>query len=628
MSARDDASKPATATRTPGTGRRVAAAVLAGACLGFVASALVVQHVPAGPWPRYEVRVAWEGGPPAPAEWPRAARPGEGARCAEQGGRTVLVVRAVRGEDAGELASALQRRRLSGVDAAAMRRAAVRSRWRAGRLPGPEPWLSRAARTAALVRGRLLLVMLLDPGAPAAAPPTSGASGRAQARLDAAAAEVARLALAAQPDSLEAALTACAAAENEWLRQVAAQPAGVSRAQLEAAWRWHERRRAPALDAIERRLESRLTTTEETLVPPVAFDRALRLERLAPDPAAIVFVSGRWRTGVEPSPIARTWALLLGPGVLAGAAAGLALAVRRPRHRARRVPLRLVRGIPAGLSLAAGRPEPPRLLRDPERAWRTELGWLHVVSGPDRARIAHGVGTLAEGLLARGERVLVVDAGPDLRLHERFGGDARWGLGECLAGEVPLLGAVQAAGRPGFYLLGRGAVGASGRWEALSAVLEEVRRHFDRVILAVGTGVPNAAALPLGGRVLEAWWAEPGTRLPRRAEALSERLGIPFANLNLNWLTHVEREGPEPASGEPAVISAAEAGPVAGVAPPAVTTDAAATVVPGVAPGVPDQPPPVLGCDPDVRDRLRFLVWTRRVRAERRAAPVEVGTGG
>jgi hypothetical protein len=33
----------------------------------------------------------------------------------------------------------------------------------------------------------------------------------------------------------------------------------------------------------------------------------------------------------------------------------------------------------------------------------------------------------------------------------------------------------------------------------------------------------------------------------------------------------------------------------------------------------------VLGCDPEVRERLRFLVWMRRVRAERRATALETG---
>jgi hypothetical protein len=626
MSARDDAAHRMTAARAPGTGRRVRDAVLAGAVLGFLLAALLVQHTPPGPWPRYEARVAWEGGPPTPAEWPRAPRPGERARCVERAGRAQLVVSAPRGEDARVLAAALQRRRLSGVEDGAARRAAVRAQWRAGRLPGSKPWLSRTIRSAALVRGRLLLVMLLDPRVPAAVPPPSPACDRAQARLEAAEARVTRLALAARPDSLGAALTVCAAAESDWLRQVAAHPAVESRTQLEAAWRWHERRRAPVLDGVERRLEARLTPAEEALVPPVAFERALWLERLAPDPAAIFFVSGWWADDPEPVAVAGTWVLLLGSGALAGALAGLALALPRRRRGERPVTPYLVRGMPAALSVCA--PEPPPLAsRDSEPAWRSELGWLHVVSGPDRARVAHGVGTLAAGFLGRGERVLAVDAGQDLRLHERFGGDVRWGLGECLDGEVPLLGGVQSAGRPGFYLLGRGASGVGGRWQAVSRMLEEAHQHFDRVILVLGAGAPSAAALPLGGRVLEAWWAEPGDRLPRRAVALAGRLGIPFTNLNMNWLTQVVPEDAEAASTGPAADGpAAVVEPATEEAVPVASVDVPADAVPARLQAPPEESPPVLGCDPNVRDRLRFLIWMRRVQAERRSALVEIGT--
>jgi hypothetical protein len=632
MSARDDATHRTTVPRLPGTGRRAGGAVLAGAGLGFLLAALLVQHLPPGPWPRFEARVAWEGAPPAAAEWPRAPRPGESARCETQAGCVRLVVGAPRGKDACDLAAALQRRRLSGVGEGAARRAAVRAQWRVGRLPEPEPWLSQAARTAALVRGRLLLVMLLDPRVPAAIPPPSAAAERARARLEATEARVMRLALAAQPDSLETALTACATAESDWLRQVAMHPSLTSHVGLEAAWRWHERSLAPLLDGIERGLEARLTPAQEALVPAVAFDRALRLERLAPDPSAIFFVNGRWADDAKPVPVAATWALLLGPGTLAGALAGLVLAAPRRRRRERAAALRLARGLPRGLEVrVSGLPAPPRA-RDAETAWRSEISWLHVVSGPDRTRVAHGVGTLAAGFAARGERVLAVDAGRDLRLHERFGGDARWGLGECLDGEVPLLGAVQAAGRPGFYLLACGGSGLAGRWEALSGVLEEARRHFDRVILALGVGAPGAAALPLGGRVLEAWWAEPGPQLPRRAVTLGDRLGISFTNLNLDWLMQAEREVAGPAAEASAAVEAAASpalveSPEAEWTPPAGLAEAPVVSLPAEA--LLDVPPPVLDCDREVRDRLRFMVWMKRVQAERRsAAPVEVGTEG
>lgn len=631
MSARDDAAHRMPVPRPPGTGRRVGAAVLAGTALGFVVAALLVQHLPPGPWPRYEARVAWEGGPPTAAEWPRAPRAGERARCVAGADGAQLVVSAPRGEVAGALATALQRRRRSGGDDGAARRAAVRAQWRVGRLQEPEPWLSRATEAAALVRGRLLLVMLLDPRVPAAAPPASPAADRAHERLHAAGARVERLALAARPDSLETALTACAAAESDWLRCVAAHPAVTSRVQLEAAWRWHERAVAPVLDSIERRLEARLAPTQEGLVPRLAFDRALRLERLAPDPSAIFFVDGRRAGDVEAVPVAGTWALLLVPGALAGGLAGLALAMPRRRRRERPAASHLVRGMPCGLEVRLCGPPAPGS-RDAEAAWRTELGWLHVVSGPDRARVAHGVGALAAGFLGRRMRVLAVDAGQDLRLHERFGGDARWGLGECLAGEVPLLGAVQATGSPGFYLLCRGASGVAGRWEALSAILEEARPHFDRVILALGVGAPSAAALPLGGRVLEAWWAEPGEHLPRRAVGLADRLGISFIPLNLNWLTQIEREVAGTTVELPAAaVTPAPDEPVSAEDPPAVEAELPDAALPQDAPVVarvlPDVPPPVLECDPEVRARLRFLVWMKRVQAERRSqAPVEVGT--
>ena len=273
MSARDDAAKLSSTPHPPRGGRRIALAALAGASLGFLVAAVLVQHLPPGPWPRYEVRIGWEGGPPAPQEWPRAARPGEEARCARDGDCAWLVVRSVRGEEACALAAELRRRRMSGLDGSAARLAAARARWRQGRQPDPEPRLSPATRSAALLRGRLLLAALLDPAVPAAAPASTPAADGARARLDAAGAEVARLARAARPDSLEAALTACAAAEGEWLRELAAHPEGVSRARLEGAWGWHERSRTAELDSIARRLEAGLPEQQRALVPALAFDR-------------------------------------------------------------------------------------------------------------------------------------------------------------------------------------------------------------------------------------------------------------------------------------------------------------------------------------------------------------------
>ena len=239
-----------------------------------------------------------------------------------------------------------------------------------------------------------------------------------------------------------------------------------------------------------------------------------------------------------------------------------------------------------------------------------------------------------------------MDAGRRLRLHERYGGDTRWGLGECLAGEVPLLGAVQAAGRAGFFLLAHGGPESAGRWDELSRLLEDAHAHFDRVLLALDPKAPRTAALPLGGRVLEAWWAEPGPGLSRSAAALSERLGIPFCCFDLNWLMEAMPEAgsaaPAQASGlstslneastEPPVrLAVAEAlGPVdpgpgeeafSRVAAVSGSADASESVAGSGREAV------VLGCDFEVRERLRFMIWMRRVRAERRAAAFETSAG-
>ena len=380
-----------------------------------------------------------------------------------------------------------------------------------------------------------------------------------------------------------------------------------------------------------------------------AFGRAIVLERLAPDPSVMLFVPCAWGPAPRAFPIARTWVVLLAASALAGALAGLALAGRRsPFDRwLRRRAIPPGRGVPAALSPHAPDGFRARLSRDARSAWETELGWLHVVSGPDPALIAHAAATLAGGFLARGERVLLLDAGRPLRLHERFGGDTRWGLGECLAEEVPLLGAVQSAGHPGFYFLGHGAPAKAKRWDGLSRLLEEARPHFGRVLLALDPRASREAALPLGGRVLEAWWAEPGPGLPRTAAALSERLGIPFSCLELNWLTQamleVDRTPSVPAPGAPVSPEAvAESGwraspasaeasameestPVAGA-----IMEVERAAVPADAPEVTLQVPAgpvVLGCDPEVRERLRFMIWMRRIQAEGRTPALETGVG-
>jgi hypothetical protein len=648
MSAREDAADPMETARRSSAWRRVAVVVLVGALLGAsLPGARLLGVLPErfalDGVPLYEARVQWQGPPPAPGEWPRPRHAGERAVPLENGDRALLAVRSFTPGGTEALARDLQRRRLSGVDASSARRAETRARWRSGLAPGGMATLPPAGQCAALLRGRLLLVMLVDPLVSPEVPPETPGSAAARARLARAEAEVVRLASAARPDSLASALTVCASAEGEWLRALAAEPASDPRAGIQAVWRWHERSRAPALDQAERALEATLSKSQNDAVLTAAFAQALWLERLAPDPAAALFVHGAWRPAPRAFPVAWTWIALFTASALAGAALALVLGVpwwwRRSGPRA----VQVERDVPAALSPHTRDERCAPLSRDPRRAWDAELGWLHVVSGPDPARIAHAVGTLAGGFVERGDRVLLVDAGRRLRLHERFGGDTRWGLGECLAGEVPLLGAVQAAGREGFFFLAHGAPRHAGPWDELSGLLEETRGHFDRVILALDPKVPRAAALPLGGRVLEAWWAEPGPGLPRSAVALSDRLGIPFSCFELNWLMEAMREagptaleqvpGPPPEAevadeqpvclADAVAIAPADPEPGEGSVEPAETVSRSDEAIEAALAGSGGEAV-VLGCDPQVRERLRFMVWMRRVRAERRAAAFEI----
>ena len=646
MSATEDATSPMNAARPPSAWGRVTGALLAGALLGAGLLSVLPERFALDGVPGYEALVHWQGGPPAPGEWPRPRRAGEQAVLFERGDHTLLAVRSFTAAGTEALTRDLQRRRLSGVDASSARRTAARARWRAELVPGGPATLPPAGQCAALVRARLLLVVLVDPQVSPKAPLETPGSAAQRARLARAEAEVVRLALAARPDSLTSALTVCASSEGEWLRALAAEPASDPRARIEAAWRWHERSRAPLLDQVERTLEAGLLKSQHDAVLPAAFAQALSLERLAPDPSAMLFVRGAWGPAPRAFPIVRTWIALFSAGALAGAALGFVLCVPWLWRRSRSRVAHVARGVPAALSPHASGERFAQSPRDPRRAWDAELGWLHLVSGPGPARIAHAVATLAGGFLERGERVLLVDAGERLRLHERYGGDTRWGLGECLAGEVPLLGAVQVAGRAGFFFLAHGAPGRAGRWDELSGLLEDAHAHFDRVLLALDPRVPRAAALPRGGRVLEAWWAEPGPDLSRSAVALSERLGIRFSCFDLDWLMEAVPEagsaalaqapGPPPSGAEagsarPACLAGAEA---LALADPGPGGEAFEPVEggPGSAEAIKvaacsGGEAVVLGCDLEVRERLRFLVWMRRVQAERRVAAFETGAG-
>src|SRR5262245_48753419 len=80
------------------------------------------------------------------------------------------------------------------------------------------------------------------------------------------------------------------------------------------------------------------------------------------------------------------------------------------------------------------RREPRRLALDDGRRPGATQAWLHVVTGGDRSRVAEVVIAVAGELLEQGGRVVVMDAGRRLDLHEAFHREPRWGVGECLTG--------------------------------------------------------------------------------------------------------------------------------------------------------------------------------------------------
>ncbi len=234
--------------------------------------------------------------------------------------------------------------------------------------------------------------------------------------------------------------------------------------------------------------------------------------------------------------------------------------------------------------------------------------WLHVVSGGTRGALEHTLVELVARFLARGERVLVVDGGRRLGLHAWFGADERLGLVECLEGPLPLLGLVQVGGHPGLYVLAHGRPATEERWSRLGHLFEEAWPHFGRVVLVLDPGAHEAVGDALRGRLLRGWWAGGPKELPRIALALSQRLGISFGQLELGDGSEVTLETLRERVGQ------LRAGlPEAVTEPAALPIPAPSAVAPAL-----QREAEVLACNLQVRERLRFLIWTRRVRAESR----------
>jgi hypothetical protein len=273
--------------------------------------------------------------------------------------------------------------------------------------------------------------------------------------------------------------------------------------------------------------------------------------------------------------------------------------------------------------------------------------WLHLVSGATPALAARVAFAVAADLIGSGGRVLMVDAGRRCMLHARLGREARWGVGECLDGTLPVLGVVQDSGFAGLHLLARGGE-PSLMWESLGRLADEAHAHFEHVLVALDADVPREAGVALAGRLMEGWWA--GERVPERAAiALSERLGIAFSAMPLGPEADVTLEA---ASG-PGRLPAATVEPVsAAPAPAAAGAEILAWEMvmpietasgpdwsalarrhrdgldPGAAEQTRDDETTVLAYDGDVRSRLEFLMWVRRVTGDAPAPPAALKLAG
>lgn len=246
-------------------------------------------------------------------------------------------------------------------------------------------------------------------------------------------------------------------------------------------------------------------------------------------------------------------------------------------------------------------PLDPLAPADPARG-----AWLQVVAAERADLAARAAFELSAHALAARRRVVLIDGSRDFRLHERLGLSGRLGFRECMSAGLPALGLLQNGGFTGLFLLARGRQGNLGDWLPLDRVLEELRPHFEQVVLVFERRVPTVVGGVLAGRLASGWWAGPGKAAGRAARGASAALAIPLFDIDLGPL-------PQP------TLEALEARLAGVLAAPAALGEFEpfAAAPPGP---IRVSPPAVLDCDLQVRQRLRFLAWMRRMRTERERA--------
>jgi hypothetical protein len=229
--------------------------------------------------------------------------------------------------------------------------------------------------------------------------------------------------------------------------------------------------------------------------------------------------------------------------------------------------------------------------------------WLQVVSGAGAEPLALGILELADALVGRGQRVLLVDGARRLRLHDRLDREGSPGLLECLLEQLPLVECIQGGGGERLSFLPRGNPMRHEAWPHLGHLLRESRTHFDRVLLALDFAAPHEVGEGLAGLEVAGWWA-PDESSPALATALAERIGIHLRSLRLTADREVLHE-PRPRS-----VMAPPTRPLA------LTAGRPTGARGGGGPGArPRGESGVVDCDLHVRERLRFLLWMRGLQA-------------
>jgi hypothetical protein len=600
MSATDDAPSLEPAEPVPHSGPHrvrprliVTGALVAGALLGMTAGPRLLP----GAMPLFASRVAWRGPSPAVGERPWPARAGESVELGD-GGAT-LVAFAPTPEGARDLAQGLQARRLGGWATFGGRRAALRARWTSAvASDGSTVALDPAVRCAALLRGWAEAWRGL-----AEAPEGLPGELERPENLRAAETEIAAQAMVADPAGLERALADLARLERARLVTRARALPVAGQDDFTARWRLACGRRAEDLESVATGLEANLDDASRALVAGAVPGCALGAEPLLADPSMALIAAPPWPGPGPARPVAASWAAF----ALAGALGGMIVLL--PASRA-------LAGLAHADRDALARGANPRTTADPElaRAPEATSAWLQIVSGSGRRPVAGAALELATRFLARGERVLLVDGGRRLRLHRVFRGQARLGLRECLTAHMPVLGVIQATGVPGLFLLARGAALPASAWTQLDRLLEEARPHFGHLVLALEPSAPHEVGSMLAGRVAECWWGAATGGLPRASRVLSTRIGIVFYPLVLH--SSAEKSLEELLARSRA---AAPSGSASDERP--ATAEASDPVAHAAGPRIMD-------CELQVRERLRFLIWMRRVQAESRreaSGPLDQG---